>query len=81
MFSRRVERAAIVRLCLILLVVFIWLFSVPAHAQSQPQVDLTAKKVLIVNSFENNQPAFVGIRQGALERAAVRRDTHPEPVF
>ena len=81
MFNRPVERAALVRLCLVLLVVFICLFSVPAYAQSQPQVDLTAKKVLIVHSFENNQPAFLGIPEGALERAAVRRDTHPESVL
>ena len=79
MFSRPVERAALVLLCLAFLVVFIWLFSVPTHAQSQR--DLEGKNILILHSSRSQRARFRRNRQGTLNDAAVRRDIQPKPVF
>jgi hypothetical protein len=57
-FNRPAGYAALVLLCLAFLVVFIWLFSVPAHAQ--PQHALEGTKILILHSHEANTPVLVG---------------------
>jgi hypothetical protein len=77
-------------LCLVLL---IWQLSGPVHAQSQPQVDLTGKTVLILHSFESNVPIFeltdrgvraaldaggVGIRNQFFEYLDLARNPGPE---
>jgi PAS domain S-box-containing protein len=43
-------------LCLVLL---IWQLTVPAFAQTQPQVDLSGKNVLVLHSLESSAPVFV----------------------
>ena len=48
-------------LCLILL---IWQLSTSAHAQSQPQVDLTGKNVLVIHTGEANVPIFLKTDKG-----------------
>jgi PAS domain S-box-containing protein len=64
MVNRPVERATLVLLCLVFLVVFIWLFSVPALAQTPSQRALEGKKILILHSHEANAPVFLGTDQG-----------------
>ena len=53
MLKRFVHPALFSPLCLVLL---IWQLCVPAHAQSQPQVDLTGKNVLVLHALEANMP-------------------------
>ena len=62
--NRLVERPIFGLSCLAFLVALIWLLSAPALAQSQPQIDLTQKNVLILHSFEGNAPVFMGTDKG-----------------
>ncbi len=49
---------------LVFLISLIWLLSDPVHTQSQPQVDLTKKNVLILHSYEANRPVSLGTDKG-----------------
>ncbi len=64
MFNRLVKRATLGPLCLVFLVVPIWLLSLSAHAQTQPQRGLEGKNILVVHSFESNVPVFLETDKG-----------------
>jgi PAS domain S-box-containing protein len=48
----------------VFLVIFVWQFGCPTLAQSQPQVDLTGKNVLVLHSHEANALVFLGTDRG-----------------
>jgi PAS domain S-box-containing protein len=65
MFSRLVKRATLGLLCLVPLIILIWQISAPA--QTQPQVDLSEKKVLILHEIEYNVPILVATNRGLID--------------
>jgi hypothetical protein len=52
---------------LVFLISLIWQPSVPALAQTQAQVDLTGKNILVLHSHEANAPVFWGTDKGLSE--------------
>jgi len=60
MSKRFVDPAFFAPGCLVFLISLIWLLSDPVHAQSQPQVALAGKNILILHSHEGNAPVFLG---------------------
>ena len=69
------------RLHLVFLILLIGQFGGPAHAQTQAQRALEAKKILILHSFESTVPVVLETDKGLLTTLAVRRDTETKPVF
>ncbi len=51
-------------LCIFSMMVLIGQLGALPLAQAQPQSDLSGKNVLILHSFESNQPAFLGTEKG-----------------
>jgi len=64
MFKRFVNPALFGPWCLVLL---IWQLTVPAFAQTKPQVDLTAKNVLVLQTLESSTPLSLEINRGLLD--------------
>lgn len=67
MSTRLAKHRTLALACLIILVALIWLPSIPSHAQSQPQVDLSGKNVLILHAFERTTPTNEATDQGLRE--------------
>jgi PAS domain S-box-containing protein len=65
MFSRLVERPTLGLLCLVSLMILIW--PIRAPAQTQPQVDLSGKKVVILHEIEYNVPILVATNRALIE--------------
>jgi signal transduction histidine kinase len=62
--NRPLKRATLGLVCLVFLIVLMYLLSVPAHTQAQPQLGPEAKTILILHSSEANARFYVATDEG-----------------